>query len=56
MTKPLPRDSIYSKRQFDSEIIVLPVVHHLHVVLSGSGRDDGRTRRCDIAITTIMRW
>ena len=36
MTKSLPRDSIYSKRQFDSEIIVVAreVVHHLQIVLS----------------------
>lgn len=38
MTKPLERDAIYLKRQFDA-----------HVELHRSGRDDGGARRCGFA-------
>jgi hypothetical protein len=47
MTKPQSRDAIYLKRQFDFRdyCIVRQVVHHLQIILSGSGRDDGRAWR-----------
>lgn len=57
MTKPLPRDSIYLNRQFDSEIIVLCVRWYITYKLSF--RDlvaMMAERQVSVSHTTIMRW
>jgi transposase-like protein len=57
MTKPLERDAIYLKRQFDAEIIVLCVRWYITYKLSY--RDLAAMmaeRTVVVAHTTIMRW
>lgn len=57
MTKPLERDAIYLKRQFDAEIIVLCVRWYITYKLSYRDLAAMMAERAVVVShTTIMRW
>jgi transposase-like protein len=57
MTKPIARDAIFLRRQFDAEIIVLCVRWYVTYKLSYRDLVETMTERgLNLAHTTVLRW